>query len=84
MATMEYFDMSPADLAQARNQALAMTVNQMINDGIITSEQGHKFAGEYMFVAVRSTSVIGKIRDILFNKKATADSYSFPIVKVTE
>lgn len=84
MATVEYFEMSAADLALARNNALGQTLNQLIHEGVITSEQGHKFAGEHAFVAVRNTSVIGRIKDLLFSKKDTADSYSFPIVKITE
>lgn len=82
MATAEYFDMSPSDIAYQRNLAAEQVVAQLVDIGAITKEVGEKFLEDYSFVSVRQNSITDRIRRILFKPDSTKDSYLFPLVKV--
>ena len=79
---LEYFDMSPSDVALQRNHAMEQVIATLVDGGQLTKEQGEEFLSTFTFVAVRQNSITSRIKKLLFNEKATEDSYTWPLVKL--
>lgn len=84
MASLEYFQMGPADLTRTYNEGMETAVGKLVDLGELTPESAERFLKTYTFVAVKDTSLISRVRRWMFKDKKDEGNYCFPLVKVAD
>ena len=85
MAIYESFTHTPAEYAGALTNQTHATLDWLVNNKYITSEQWNKLTGTLVVTAIQNNKTWGtKLLERFFNKESESNTYVFPLVLLDE
>jgi len=85
MAIYESFTHTPAEYAGALTNQTHATLDWLVNNKYITSEQWETLTGSLVVTAIQNNKTWGtKLLERFFNKEAESNTYVFPLAQLDE